>query len=157
MDRVMLFRPPTQTASDIAKRIDRADAVTADLMADVIVQCEARRAVPESSPVAMRFRQLVAAQAWTEAALALVETELPCWSLARLAWDGGEWSCTLCRRPRMPAWLDDIVEGRHQTMPLAMLAAFIAARAADRATAAGGSVPSSPLGRDDVLCCDNFS
>ena len=54
--------------------------------------------------------------AWTDAALALIDLELPQWQFRRIAYDEGEWSCALSRerecrtgsisrsRPITPIW-----------------------------------------------------
>lgn len=152
----MLFRPSLEEG-DIQARIDRAAVVTPDLMADIVSHC---RRVDRSatSPISRRLRELVDVHAWTEAALALIEMELPRWSLARLVLDEGEWMCTLSRHPQMPAWLDEVVDGRHPSMPLAILAAAIMAHDADLhgADALTRSVPAAPR-QAEALCCDNFA
>jgi len=48
-----------------------------------------RRLTPPSS--AARIDQLIEARAWNDAALALVELELPAWKLRRLVYEDGEW------------------------------------------------------------------
>ena len=45
-----------------------------------------------------RIELLIQDRAWTEAALALIELELPQWQLRRIAYDGGEWYCALSRQ-----------------------------------------------------------
>ena len=63
--------------------------------------------------------------AWTDAALALIELELPQWRVRRLAYDDGEWYCSLSRGRELPDWLDQPVEGRHADLALAILSAFV--------------------------------
>ena len=40
--------------------------------------------------------------AWTEAALALIDLELPQWQVRRIAYDEGEWYCALSRAREFP-------------------------------------------------------
>jgi hypothetical protein len=56
----------------------------------------------------------IQAKAWTEAALALNELELPQWQLPRIAYDGGEWHCALSRQRELPDWLDQSSEASHR-------------------------------------------
>jgi hypothetical protein len=73
---------------------------------------------------AKRLDRLVEAEAWTDAALALIAIELPDWQLRRLAFDEGEWHCALSSARDMPDWLDDAVETHHADMTTAILEAF---------------------------------
>src|SRR6476659_1969532 len=79
-------------------------------------------------PVHARITQLVAAGAWTDAALALIELELPEWSLRRLAYDDGEWHCSLSRNRAIPLEFDDSADGRDELLPVAIVNAFLEAR-----------------------------
>jgi hypothetical protein len=108
------------------------------------------------SPKVRAMARLVESAAWTDAALALVELELPGWKLRRLAYEGGEWFCALSRQPNLPAALDDTADATHESMSLAILLAFLRAR---RRTAAARSatvpvVDPAPAG---LICCDNFA
>jgi hypothetical protein len=76
---------------------------------------------------AQRLDRLVAAGAWTDAALALIAIELPRWQLRRLTYDEGEWHCMLSDHREMPDWLDDAVDAHHPDMTTAILNAFHAA------------------------------
>ena len=113
-------------------------------------------------PGAAVVDRLIGSQAWTEAALALVEHEFPLWKLRRLVFEEGVWLCTLSKQRNLPIWLSDDAEASHELLPLAILAAFIEARRhpeppAGRATS---SVPQcriesgSPV---ESMCCDNFA
>ncbi len=73
---------------------------------------------------AQRLDRLVAAGAWTDAALALIAIELPRWQLRRLVYDEGEWHCALSNRRDLPDWLDSAVETHHPDMATAILDAF---------------------------------
>ena len=108
---------------------------------------------------AERLAQLVVAEAWTEAALFLIEFELPLWQLRRLVCDGGEWMCSLTRHPGVPIEIDDAADGRHRTRPIAILLSFAEAKR----LATGGRDCASTVSVPDVkpaivysLCCDNF-
>jgi hypothetical protein len=132
--------------------------VTATLMQEII-EHGCRRVLP-SRPTARtaRIECLIAAAAWTEAALALIELELPQWQLRRIAYDSGEWHCALSRERELPDWLDQSIEARHPDLALAILTALVDTlrTVAPRPRT---SVPLVPLGVDVAstpVCCDNF-
>src|SRR5882757_10623719 len=105
----------------LVDRLRDAPAVTADLVSEVIGN-PARR-------LPARIHRLIDSGAWTDAALALLELELPQWQLRRLAYDEGEWHCALSRQRELPEWLDDrSVESHHADLSLAILGAFVDAR-----------------------------
>jgi hypothetical protein len=145
---------------DYSEDLRRKSAVTPQLMADVMAQAGLRSAELNSARAA-RLRSLVAAEAWTEAALALIDLALPQWQLVRLVYDSGEWCCALSQHRQMPDWLDDAVEARHEVLPLAILGAFAAARQASPAESSGnGTVPQcrpQHLGSLHALCCEDFA
>src|SRR5215471_2467367 len=65
---------------------------------DVIARaCQRLRAHPASAKA--KLDALIAAGAWIDAALALLELELPQWTLRRLVYDDGEWHCSLSKHP----------------------------------------------------------
>jgi hypothetical protein len=102
--------------------------------------------------------RLADADAWTDAALALIALELPAWKVRRLAYENGEWLCSLSRQPNVPIGLDDPAEAVHDALPLAVLRAFVEARR--RSSLKTESAPAAPQsGRAPglVLCCDNFT
>jgi hypothetical protein len=136
-------------------RIRRTETASAQVMAEVVAAARVRRPTTHS-------QRLIEAEAWTEAALAVIELALPQWQLVRLAFDDGEWCCTLARHWQLPEWLDDTVDARHASLPLAILAAVVEARQASReaAGATPRTVPTfrrSPGGSLDALCCDDFA
>ena len=94
-----------------------------------------------------------------EAAFALLELELPGWKLRRLVYEDGEWICSLSKHRELPDWLDDTAEARHETLALAIVAAFLEAqsRAADADQVSVPTVPREPRATDCALCCDNFA
>ena len=101
---------------------------------------------------------MIASEAWTDAALALIDLELPLWQVRRIAYDEGEWYCALSRERELPDWLDQSTEARHADLALAILSAFVEAQR----VAAPSSRPSVPaVSRDtnplyEPVCCDNF-
>jgi hypothetical protein len=140
-------------------RIRRADEMTASLMSDVIKNaCRRFPSVGHSAKTA-RIRQLVQSAAWTDAALALIDLELPMWRVRRLAYDEGEWHCALSRERELPDWLDQSIEARHADLALAILSTFVEAQSIS-ASSVRSSVPEVPQTRSSLhqpLCCDNFS
>jgi hypothetical protein len=126
--------------------------VTADLISEVVGSVS-RRLPP-------RIERLIASGAWTDAALALLELELPQWQLRRLAYDEGEWHCALSRQRELPEWLDDrSVESHHADLSLAILSAFVDARRKS-ARPSLTIVAAAPLATNPLyepVCCDNFA
>jgi hypothetical protein len=107
---------------------------------------------------AQRLDRLVAAGAWTDAALALIAIELPRWQLRRLAYDEGEWHCALSNQRDLPDWLDSAIETHHPDMAKAVLNAF-------RAVVSRGGTPhlTQALARaiqptdSEPMLCENYS
>jgi hypothetical protein len=143
---------------DIGDRLRSAHAVTAGLMSDVVgAACRRFPSMGQAGKTA-RVERLIASEAWTDAALALIDLELPQWQVRRIAYDDGEWYCALSRERELPDWLDQSTGARHADLALAMLSAFVEARRA-AAPASRSSVP--PVSRrlnplDEPVCCDNF-
>jgi hypothetical protein len=92
---------------------------------------------------------LLEMQAWTEAALALIASDLPAWQVRRMVHDGAEWMCSLARQPYLPLGLDDSVEATHESLPLAILMAFLEAR---RRTATLPQAPTTTSQCGDWCC-----
>ena len=90
--------------------------MTAEFLSDIIRARPAGAFRPPDRAAAARIERLIQWSAWTDAALALIELDLPQWQLRRIAYDGGEWRCALSRegncrtgsinrsRPAMPIW-----------------------------------------------------
>jgi hypothetical protein len=144
--------------SQLGDRLRAAHAVTADLMSDVIDGACRRFPSAGQTEKTARIERLISSQAWTDAALALIDLELPLWQLRRFAYDEGEWYCALSRERELPDWLDRSIEARHSDLPLAILSAFVEAQR----ISAPQSRPSVPtVSRDanplyEPVCCDNF-
>ena len=142
----------------LPEQLRRAKTVIPDLVADLIARACLR--FPARSPAgATRITRLVESGAVAEAALALLEIELPGWKLRRLVYEDGEWICSLSKHRELPDWLDDTAEARHETLALAIVAAFVEAqsRAADCDRVSVPTVPQEPRATDCALCCDNFA
>jgi hypothetical protein len=156
----MLFQPRHEDRlGRLAEQLRRAAAVTPDLMREFIAAACVRLPLLTTAGKATSMMQLIEAAAWTEAALALVETELPRWRVRRLVCEGGEWLCSLSRQPNLPVECDDLAEGRHENLPLAILSAIVEARRRVTASHQVGAqaVPQLRRALGHVVCCDNFA
>jgi hypothetical protein len=126
--------------------------VTADLISEAIGK--------RSRRLPVRIERLIECGAWTDAALALLELELPQWQLRRLAYDEGEWHCALSQQRELPEWLDDrSIESHHADLPLAILSAVVDAQRKS-APSTRTSVPAAPRAANPLYepaCCDNFA
>lgn len=154
----MLFDPKhEQHLGVLEAQLRRAQAVTPDLMSDVIAQaCVCFAAC--GTPAKARIERLIDAGAWTDAALALVELELPQWKLRRIVYEDGEWQCCLSRQPRLPLGLDDVEEASHEILPLALLLSLLQARRAGAEHSTGvTAVPQVGPVSGYAVYCDNFA
>jgi len=134
----------------------QADAPGRDLFAKIVTGACAR--LPLVLGKAEQIDRLIAAGAWTDAALALAALELPAWTVRRLAYDADGWVCSLSRQPNLPETLDNTAEASHTLMPLAILRAFLQARRmVETASRAISSVPQIAIGAGTAICCDNFA
>jgi hypothetical protein len=147
-----------QDFGELNDRLREAHAVTGDLMSQVIAEmCRRFPSVGQSEKTA-RIEQLIQSGAWTDAALALIDLEMPQWQVRRIAYDEGEWYCALSRERELPDWLDRSIEARHADLPLAILSTFVEVQR----IATPRSRTSVPTVRRDVnplyepVCCDNF-
>jgi hypothetical protein len=150
---------------DQAVLLDRLDEAvrfapqpTHGLISKIVAGACTRIPVLSKAGKAARIDRLVESGAWADAALTLIELELPGWTLRRLIREDGQWLCSLSRQPNVPAELDDTADAAHEVMPLAILLAFLQARR--RTFLAAQSVPTAsafdqvPAG---LICCDNFA
>jgi hypothetical protein len=156
----MLFQPrPEDRLDRLAEQLRRAAAVTPDLMRDFIAEACVRLPLLATAGKVTSMMQLIEAAAWTEAALALVETELPRWKVRRMVCEGGEWLCSLSQQPNLPIECDEMAEGRHENLPLAILSAIVEARRRGTATRSMGvrAVPQVRRESSHAVCCDNFA
>lgn len=155
----MLYNPRHAISVEgLAHRIGAAQDVTADLLADAVA--EACADIPALKTTrAARVHQLIAAGAWTDAALALIELVLPAWHLRRLVCEDGEWHCSLSQELAVPEQVDDTADAHHPLLPLAMLGAFEEARR--RSGAPSDSpfrlIPRVRTSTDHAINCDNYA
>jgi hypothetical protein len=90
----MLCNPKHEDRFDrLTGEVRRAQAVTSNLFSNVIV--EACMRLPALN--ATRLDQLTEVGAWSDAALDLIELELPAWKVRRLICEDGVWLCSLSR------------------------------------------------------------
>jgi hypothetical protein len=143
----------------LGDRLRNAPEANATLMAETIDTACRRFPSSGQSERTARIEQLIRSEAWTDAALALIDLELPLWQVRRLAYDEGEWYCALSRQRELPDWLDQSIEARHEDLSLAILSAFVEAQRVS-APATRPSVPTAPREVKpfyEPVCCDNFN
>ena len=151
-------------AADYAVLFDRLDEElriapepALDLFAKIIAGVCTRIPVLSKSGKAGMIDRLIQCRAWTDAALSLIELELPAWKVRRLVYEDGEWLCSLSRQPNLPLEIDDTADASHEVLPLAILSAFVEARrrasTSHETTLAVPRQSSAPAG---IVCCDNF-
>ena len=138
--------------------IQAAPEAARAMFAKIIGSACSRIPVLSKSGKTARIERLIESGAWTDAALALIESEIPSWKLRRLVYENGEWFCSLSRQPNMPADIDDSVDAAHHILPLAILRAFVEARRwSNVAIDSTSGVPRLQPAADGVVCCDNFA
>ena len=142
---------------ELQEQIDRARTITPELMAHVIAQA-CPRLQTQQRIAETRVIRLVKSGASADAALALLELELSHWTLRRLIYEGGEWHCSLSKHIGLPIELDDMAEGSHESLPLAILSACVEAwRYSLTAEPRRETVPLVGLTQGYALCCDDFA
>ncbi len=148
----------THNPAELGERLRNANTVTADVMSDVIGQACRRFPSLGQSEKSFRVERLLKSGAWTDAALALIDLELPQWQLRRIAYDEGEWHCALSRQRELPDWLDSAIETRHADLALAILNAFVEARriAAPTIQTSVPAVPQDANPMYEPMLCDNL-
>jgi hypothetical protein len=148
--------------NDQIRRLDsellRVEDVTPALMVGMLSLAEARHPASDRRDQAERIRHLIDAEAWMDAALALLEFGLPQWKLRCITYEDGEWFCSLGKQWPLPAWLDDLVTVSHPVLPLAILSAFVEACVVtpSHSIEVAPSVSSVQPLAHEALCCDNF-
>jgi hypothetical protein len=148
----------TQNPVELGARLRNANAVTAEIMSDVISQACRRFPSLGQSEKSLRLERLLESGAWTDAALSLIDLELPLWQLRRIAYDEGEWHCALSRQRELPDWLDSAIEARHADLALALLSAFVEAQriAAPTIQTSVPAVPQDANPMYEPVLCDNL-
>ena len=142
---------------NFAKAIQSASDLTPELVERILgTTCTRLPILNKGGEVAARVVSLMQHRAWVDLGLALVEIELPGWTLRQLVRDGGEWRCILSRNTNMPIDFDDCAEAHHEVLALAVFAALL--EALKLAKAQPHQASKSPLipGRLDAVICDNF-
>jgi hypothetical protein len=114
--------------ANLNDRLRNANAVTAELMSEIIDKTCRRFPSMGQADKTARIERLIGSGAWLDAALALIDMELPQWQVRRIAYDEGEWYCALSRERELPEWLDQSIEAYHADLALAVLSAFVDAR-----------------------------
>ena len=143
----------------LARQLRAAPAMTRPLMLEIIAHACRRFPSLGQSERSARIMRLVDVEALTDAALALIDLELPMWQVRRIAYDEGEWHCALSRERELPDWLDAAVEAHHADLSLALLSAFVEVQELTAETAR----PSVPTVRPAIdplyepVACDNFA
>ena len=149
----------SQAFSRLAGRIRDADAVTAELLSEVIREACSRLPSVRRTQHFKQLEQYIQSCAWTDAALVLLALELPQWQVRRIVYDSGEWHCALSRQRELPDWVDQSVEACHPDLALAILSALVDVQCVGTFPTETASVP--PFRRMEPLyvpfCCDNFA
>jgi hypothetical protein len=148
-----------QIPADLGDQLRNAGHVTAEFLSDIVRAASRRLPSAKQNARAARVERLIQSQAWTDAALALIDLELPQWQVRRLAYDDGEWYCALSRQRELPDWLDQSIETHHADLALAILSAFVEAQRIS-STSSRTSVPAAPQYAHPLhepACSDNFA
>jgi len=146
-------------SGQLSERLRAAHTVTTGLMSEVVGEACRRFPSMGQSEKSARIERLMKSEAWTDAALAMIDLELPLWQVRRIAYDDGEWYCALSRERELPDWLDSSIEAHHADLALAILSAFVDAQRIV-ASQSKPSVPAAPREARPIytpLCCDNFA
>ncbi len=154
----MLLKPNDEAAVDrVLEAVRLAKVITPELMSEIVSDACARLPLAtKGGKSAARIAEMIRCSSWIDAALALIEIELPGRKLRRLAYDDGEWHCSLSQQPNLPVEIDDAIDAHHEVLPLAILSAFLEARC-DSAARKTQTVPQVRSAPAHVVCCDNFS
>jgi hypothetical protein len=158
-DKTMPLLSAPSGPGELDHRLRDASAVTPELMSQIVDETCQRYPPIRRTTKSLRIERLLQSGAWTDAALALIDLELPQWQVRRIVYDEGEWHCALSRQRELPEWLDQSIEICHADLPLAMLMAFVDARRIDTPSPFT-SVPAAPRHADALygpVCCDNFA
>jgi hypothetical protein len=131
-------RPSTNLVSAIASEVSRDDT-------------------DGSAPISANIARMITAGAWTDTALALIAGELPQWKLRRLAYDDGEWHCTLSPLREFPEWLDDGIETHNEDLALALFHGLVEAAQQQPVKTRPPTAPRIRIKQHNPICCDNFA
>lgn len=156
---MFLHSQRSEQLATLAAQVSAADEATSELFSEIVVATAQRLWAPGEAANAVRLHDLIETGALTQAALSLIELELPLWKLRRIAYDEGEWYCAMSRQRELPEWLDQAVEARHTSLTLAILSAYIeTVRQIELSREPGRpSVPQTRAEQYEPLCCENFA
>src|SRR5215831_17634894 len=143
---------------ELQQELHRARTITPGLMADAIARACPRLQAQHRTAKA-RVIRLIESGAFADATLALLELELPQWRLRRLIRQDDEWHCSISKQLGLPAELDDMAEATHESLPVAILSAFVEAHRYGLIASEGRpqSVPQVRPAWGYAICCDNFA
>ncbi len=147
-----------QTQLDaLDKALHNAQEPTLDLLAKIVAEACTRVPRQPKAEASDRLIHFAKISAWTDAALYLIALELPLWRVRRLAYENGEWLCSLSSQANLPITFDDCAEATHEALPLAMLCAFVEACRRRYATQETTStVPQIQPWPEQAMCCENY-
>lgn len=145
--------------NDLGDRLHGACSVTTEFLSTIVAATCQRFPSTGASAKTARIERLIQSGAWTDAALALIDLELPQWQVRRLAYDDGEWHCALSRQRELPDWLDQPIEAHHADLALAILSAFVEARLASVPPSQTSvlMLPQDANPQYQPICSDNFA
>ena len=155
----MLHPEDHRDSGELADRLRKAPEANVTLMMEIVDIACRRFTLMGPSEKSARIKRLIRSGAWTDAALALIDLELPLWQVRRIAYDEGEWYCALSRERELPNWLDQSIETRHADLSLAILSAFVEAKRIS-APSSRTSVPIVKRSANpfyEPVCSDNFA
>jgi hypothetical protein len=158
-DAMLLHSIRSEQLAKLAEQVSAADEATSELFSEIVVATARRLWAPSEAANAVQLHDLVEAGALTQAALRLIELELPLWQLRRIAYDEGEWHCAMSRQRELPEWLDQAVETRHASLTLAILSAYLATvgQIEPSREPSRPSVPQASAEQYEPLTCENFA
>ena len=154
-----MLQPGEHDLGELCYQLRVATKANAFLVADVLGKACRRFPSLGQGEKTARLGQLMRSGAWIDAALALIDLELPFWQIRRLAYDEGEWHCALSRERELPDWLDQSIETRHPDLALAILSAFVEAQRISQPERRSSVPAVNRTALDDCyepVCSDNF-
>jgi hypothetical protein len=156
---MLLHSPRSEQLATLARQVSAAEEANSQLIFAIVAGTARRLSPIGGSASAARLNRLIEAGAFTQAALALVELELPHWKPRRITYDEGEWHCAISRQRDLPEWLDQAVEARHPDLSLAIASAYIETVRQIEASGEPNrpSVPQTRAEHYEPMCCDNFA
>ena len=119
---MFLHSPHSAQLATLAGKVSLADEATPEMLFEIVAETARRLSAPGE---ATQLHQLIEAGALTEAALALINLELPLWQIRRITYDEGEWHCAVSRQRELPEWLDEAIETTHASLTLAIVSVYI--------------------------------